>query len=484
MGVWFAHLIGAPNESGSTQDGQVLVRLHAAGFDPRQSVHPYFAASAGQLPISAATAERFIAALEGFSGTSAWVSGAAGFAYHGIGIGSAGLGRPDEARSAWARSRELFETADHRALIAFTLLGELRDLTLTYGAADPEARRVMAADAEVALAGAGGALGPGVSPRVARLGCLLLDGRWNEADGIHGGLPLPGNCFLRREVTAALAVLARHRGDAGIAWQQIRALLPDGGATEPGDIIHQEGLMLQRLAADLCLDQGDVAQARTWLQAHDRWLEWSQSVLGRADGQLAWACWHRAAGDLGRARGLAAQALALATAPDQPLVQLAAHRLLGEIETVAERFDAAAAHLTSALTLAEVCEAPFERALTLLSLAELRLRTDEWVDAAATLDEARRICTPIRADLTIRKITALADRLAGQATVRASPAGLTQREVEVLRLVAQHLTDKEIAAQLFVGVRTVHTHVANILGKLGVENRRKAAAEAERLGLT
>ncbi len=48
----------------------------------------------------------------------------------------------------------------------------------------------------------------------------------------------------------------------------------------------------------------------------------------------------------------------------------------------------------------------------------------------------------------------------------------------------QHLTDKEIAAQLFVGVRTVQTHVANILGKLGVENRRKAAAEAERLGLT
>jgi DNA-binding CsgD family transcriptional regulator len=163
---------------------------------------------------------------------------------------------------------------------------------------------------------------------------------------------------------------------------------------------------------------------------------------------------------------------------------LAAHRLLGELETAAEQTSTAVAHLTAALDLAEVCEAPFERALTLLSLAELRVRTDEWADAEATLDEARRICTPIRAELTIRKINALADRFIGPATVRASPAGLTQREVEVLRLVAEHLTDKEIAAQLFVGVRTVQTHVTNILGKLGVENRRKAAAEARRLGLT
>src|SRR5690348_13193425 len=85
---------------------------------------------------------------------------------------------------------------------------------------------------------------------------------------------------------------------------------------------------------------------------------------------------------LGRARELAAQALALATGPDQPLVQLAAHRLLGEVETAAEQISAALAHLTSALDLAGVCEAPFERALTLLSLTELRLCTGEWADAA------------------------------------------------------------------------------------------------------
>jgi predicted ATPase/DNA-binding CsgD family transcriptional regulator len=62
--------------------------------------------------------------------------------------------------------------------------------------------------------------------------------------------------------------------------------------------------------------------------------------------------------------------------------------------------------------------------------------------------------------------------------------GLTPREMEVLRLLAQHQTDKEIAEALFVSPRTVNTHVASILAKLGLASRREAAAEAARLGLT
>ena len=60
---------------------------------------------------------------------------------------------------------------------------------------------------------------------------------------------------------------------------------------------------------------------------------------------------------------------------------------------------------------------------------------------------------------------------------------LTFREQEVLGLLCQHLTDSEIAAHLFVSPRTVNNHVANILGKLGVRNRREAAALAARQGL-
>jgi non-specific serine/threonine protein kinase len=61
--------------------------------------------------------------------------------------------------------------------------------------------------------------------------------------------------------------------------------------------------------------------------------------------------------------------------------------------------------------------------------------------------------------------------------------GLTAREGEVLRLVAQGLSDREIGAALFVSPRTVNGHVASLLAKLGVESRAAAAAAAVRHGL-
>ncbi len=61
--------------------------------------------------------------------------------------------------------------------------------------------------------------------------------------------------------------------------------------------------------------------------------------------------------------------------------------------------------------------------------------------------------------------------------------GLTPREREVLRLVAQGRTNREIADSLFVSHRTATTHVANILGKLGVSSRTEATAWAVREGL-
>jgi non-specific serine/threonine protein kinase len=63
------------------------------------------------------------------------------------------------------------------------------------------------------------------------------------------------------------------------------------------------------------------------------------------------------------------------------------------------------------------------------------------------------------------------------------PFDLTFREQEVLALLCQRLTDSEIAAQLFISPKTVGKHVSNILGKLGVSNRREAAAIAVRYAL-
>jgi DNA-binding CsgD family transcriptional regulator len=60
---------------------------------------------------------------------------------------------------------------------------------------------------------------------------------------------------------------------------------------------------------------------------------------------------------------------------------------------------------------------------------------------------------------------------------------LTRREQEVLSLLCGRYSNPEIADQLFIGVRTVEFHVANIIAKLGAGNRRDAAAIAARLGL-
>jgi LuxR family maltose regulon positive regulatory protein len=60
---------------------------------------------------------------------------------------------------------------------------------------------------------------------------------------------------------------------------------------------------------------------------------------------------------------------------------------------------------------------------------------------------------------------------------------LSERELELLRLIAAGLTNQAIAGQLVVSVNTVKTHARNIYGKLGVRNRTQAAARARELGL-
>jgi LuxR family maltose regulon positive regulatory protein len=60
---------------------------------------------------------------------------------------------------------------------------------------------------------------------------------------------------------------------------------------------------------------------------------------------------------------------------------------------------------------------------------------------------------------------------------------LSERELDVLRLIAKGLSNKEIAERLVVSLRTVKWHASNIYGKLAVKNRTQAVAKARSLGI-
>ncbi len=74
-----------------------------------------------------------------------------------------------------------------------------------------------------------------------------------------------------------------------------------------------------------------------------------------------------------------------------------------------------------------------------------------------------------------------ADSRLGRA--RGAPRAATEREAQLLELLVEGLTNREIGERLILGTRTVETHVERILGRLGVGSRTRAIAAAPRLGL-
>jgi DNA-binding NarL/FixJ family response regulator len=273
-----------------------------------------------------------------------------------------------------------------------------------------------------------------------------------------------------------LSDLNRAQGETDAAWAHIRAMLPSGPETPAGALLWFIGPPLLRGAAALAMDEGDLSSAERWLDAHDRWLAWSDAALGRSEGQALWAQFHRQAADMDAAREHAERALAHATAPRQPLALLAAHRLLGELDTDTGRLAKAAAHLAASLALSDACQAPYERALTLLAQARLHVTSGSAMEAATAFAQARVICIALGALPSIARIDALAASLAEPA----SPDGMTGREVEVLRHIAAGESNREIAAALSVSVRTVERHIENLYRKIDARSKADATAYAFR----
>jgi DNA-binding CsgD family transcriptional regulator len=122
---------------------------------------------------------------------------------------------------------------------------------------------------------------------------------------------------------------------------------------------------------------------------------------------------------------------------------------------------------------------PYDAALALVD-------SGDPANAARALDILDRlgadaVASKVRRELRTQGVTAVPARR--RSATLANPAGLTARQVEVLRLLDDGLTNSELAERLYLSVKTVDHHVSAILNKLDVSKRRDAVRRARELGI-
>jgi DNA-binding NarL/FixJ family response regulator len=185
-----------------------------------------------------------------------------------------------------------------------------------------------------------------------------------------------------------------------------------------------------------------------------------------------------AAGQPDGARQSADELIALAAEIGAPLLRAMATRAEGAVLLEAGRGEAAIGSLRAAWAAWQALGAPYEaaRARVLIARACRDLGDDDA--AAMELDAARRAFVELGAGPDVVHV----DRLARTSGTPA-PGGLTERELEVLRLVASGRTNRAIASDLVLSEKTVARHVANIFTKLGLSSRAAATAYAYEQGL-
>jgi DNA-binding CsgD family transcriptional regulator len=156
-------------------------------------------------------------------------------------------------------------------------------------------------------------------------------------------------------------------------------------------------------------------------------------------------------------------------------------RELGRALEVSGDHTAAAKHLESALALFARLEMPYELARTRAHLAESLRHTDNdtaVAEARLALSTFERLGAARDADATAGLLRSLGARPA-----RTGPRSLgilTKREMEILELLSQGMSNREMAERLFVTVKTIEHHVARVLTKLELRSRAEAAAYAAR----
>jgi len=335
---------------------------------------------------------------------------------------------------------------------------------------------------------------------------LAALGRWDEASKVLvAALGSSSVAMSRSSLWQLAGNLALARGDLDRAHdnEAVAVELLSGLPYRDQHHLPVAGLQIELRAAEgqlsAALDAAQDALSRYDLQASPRYA-WPVLVASAAAASevLTRPAAARADGDAGRAAALIGALRGEAAALEVTGPVQAALRLT--FQALDARCQGAEAAVSvplwqSAATAWEALGEPYPQARALFGLAEATLGGGADRDeAASALQRAAGLArglgaAPLLADVTLlarRARIPLDDGSAGGAAPAADGdprLGLTQREFEVLRLVAAGMSNSAIAGELFISAKTVSVHVSNILGKLGTASRGEAAALAHRLRL-
>jgi DNA-binding CsgD family transcriptional regulator len=287
---------------------------------------------------------------------------------------------------------------------------------------------------------------------------MQLRGQWDEAVqdaqtacGLLVSRPMAGAAFYR------LGEIHRLRGESDQA-EAVYTRANERGRTP------QPGLSLLRLG------QGQIDAAAASIRSV---LADTRARPARARALAAAVEILLAAGDLEQARAAAAELSEIADAVGAPLASATAAHATGAVLLAEGDVASAAASLRLASDIWRDLEMPYEGAHTCLLMATVCERRGDEEGRRLELDCARTLFTRLNAEAGLARIAELADR-----APRQSVGPLSDREAQVLRLLAAGRTNRAIAGELFISEKTVARHVSNIFDKLGVSSRTEAAAWA------
>jgi DNA-binding CsgD family transcriptional regulator len=156
----------------------------------------------------------------------------------------------------------------------------------------------------------------------------------------------------------------------------------------------------------------------------------------------------------------------------RPWMEVVASRARALVRMAQGDMDGAADAMRAAFTALDSLPMPFERARTLLLYGRLLRRRKEKLAARDALLEAKRVFEALGSELWAAQTMAESHRLG----LRRGPGhGLTPAELRIAELVVSGLGNREVAAAVFVSVKTVEAHLSRIYRKLGVRGRRELA---------